>query len=427
MTAEIGVMNRLGVALAADSAVTIGGDARKVYSSADKLFQLPSQAPVGVMVYGSAGFLERPWETIVKAARKNLGPTTYPTLDGYADFFVDFLTTGDPVFPAAIEQRTIDNMVEMLLWDIRNELERELDKRAEASDGLTEADVARIADDVVTRRHTLITTRPFLRGFSEADLLQATQVSAGTEKTIARLFDRLPMPSDLREKLRECAAHMLIRHYVGPFLSGVVIAGFGENEYEPRIISYEMEERCLGRPRISERKTHELSMGGSLVVPFAQRDAVAAFLEGVEPNLQQEMQASVEVLFSGALDSLLSKIGARDSALESEIRVSLQPGLADMLKRLFAGWRLMRQQLWGPVLSMVAALPKDELGAVAEALVNLTKFRRRVTPVSESVGGPIDVALITKGDGFVWIKRKHYFPADLNPRAVGRLTNSTVT
>ncbi len=52
MTAEIGVMNRLGVALAADSAVTIGGDARKVYSSADKLFQLSLGAPVGVMVYG---------------------------------------------------------------------------------------------------------------------------------------------------------------------------------------------------------------------------------------------------------------------------------------------------------------------------------------------------------------------------------------
>ena len=30
------------------------------------------------------------------------------------------------------------------------------------------------------------------------------------------------------------------------------------------------------------------------------------------------------------------------------------------------------------------------------------------------VGGPIDVAVISKGDGFVWIKRKHYFKAELN-------------
>jgi hypothetical protein len=32
----------------------------------------------------------------------------------------------------------------------------------------------------------------------------------------------------------------------------------------------------------------------------------------------------------------------------------------------------------------------------------------------ESVGGPIDVAVISKGDGFIWIKRKHYFKPEFN-------------
>jgi hypothetical protein len=30
------------------------------------------------------------------------------------------------------------------------------------------------------------------------------------------------------------------------------------------------------------------------------------------------------------------------------------------------------------------------------------------------VAGPIDVAVISKGDGLVWIKRKHYFKPELN-------------
>jgi hypothetical protein len=64
--------------------------------------------------------------------------------------------------------------------------------------------------------------------------------------------------------------------------------------------------------------------------------------------------------------------------------------------------------------------PKDELGDMAEALVNLTKFRSRVTLERETVGGPIDVAVITKGDGFVWLKRKHYFDPKLNPRIMAR-------
>ena len=72
-------------------------------------------------------------------------------------------------------------------------------------------------------------------------------------------------------------------------------------------------------------------------------------------------------------------------------------------------------------MSIVALLPKDELAELAEALVNLTSFKRRVTPAAETVGGPVDVAVISKGDGLVWLKRKHYFPPELNPRYFRRL------
>jgi hypothetical protein len=35
---------------------------------------------------------------------------------------------------------------------------------------------------------------------------------------------------------------------------------------------------------------------------------------------------------------------------------------------------------------------------------------------TETVGGAVDVAVISKGDGFIWIKRKHYFKPELNAR-----------
>lgn len=53
---------------------------------------------------------------------------------------------------------------------------------------------------------------------------------------------------------------------------------------------------------------------------------------------------------------------------------------------------------------------------MAESLVNLTAFKRRMTSVeADTVALPIDVAVISKGDGFIWIKRKHYFEQTLNP------------
>ena len=38
----------------------------------------------------------------------------------------------------------------------------------------------------------------------------------------------------------------------------------------------------------------------------------------------------------------------------------------------------------------------------------------------ETVGGPIDVAVISKGDGFIWVNRKHYFEPDKNPQFFSR-------
>jgi hypothetical protein len=66
-------------------------------------------------------------------------------------------------------------------------------------------------------------------------------------------------------------------------------------------------------------------------------------------------------------------------------------------------------------MRMVSFLPKDELPNLAESLVELTSLKRHVSTDAETVGGPIDVALITKAEGFVWIKRKHYFKPELNP------------
>lgn len=53
MTAIIGVMNKHAVAIAADSAVTLGGG-KKVLNSANKLFSLSKHHPVAIAIYGNA-------------------------------------------------------------------------------------------------------------------------------------------------------------------------------------------------------------------------------------------------------------------------------------------------------------------------------------------------------------------------------------
>jgi hypothetical protein len=107
-------------------------------------------------------------------------------------------------------------------------------------------------------------------------------------------------------------------------------------------------------------------------------------------------------------------------------RAGLDTGGRKRLGEEMAGWcvsmsdtlgqwlNLRQQEVNAPILRVVTMMPKDELAAMAESLVNLTSFKRKVTEEAETVGGPIDVAVISKGDGLIWVKRKHYFSPELN-------------
>lgn len=85
MTAVIGILNKPGAAIAADSAVTINGpNGRKILNSANKIFTLSKHYPVGVMIYNSAAFMTTPWEVIIKSYRKSLGSNEHNTVEEYS-------------------------------------------------------------------------------------------------------------------------------------------------------------------------------------------------------------------------------------------------------------------------------------------------------------------------------------------------------
>ncbi len=422
MTAEVGVMNRLGVALAADSAVSIGHDAEKIWTSADKLFQLSYIAPVGVMIYGNADFVGIPWETIVKEYRRGLGNRTFDRLSDYALDFLRFLRQHRQMFPDTVSNERVTTLILSLFFHLRDQIEDTMDREAEKRNGLDEKDIPSIVADVVKKRLELIKARTLLPGFgAEFRARLASRLRAKIEDAEKTVFAKLPIMSVTRRHLTLIALEMLSRQYFGPFLSGLVVAGFGDRDFTPSLLAYEIEEMVERRPRsILVNENHVDSKSSAIIVPFAQQEMVHSFLRGIESDMDSYIRRSTKELFEGALESVFSAIQRVNTALGNKLRDATSPELKKILNGLFQDWDKKCRDYWQPVVEIVSSLPKDELAAMAEAFVNLTKFRRRVTPERETVGGPIDVAVITKADGFVWVKRKHYFDAALNPRVVAR-------
>ena len=54
----------------------------------------------------------------------------------------------------------------------------------------------------------------------------------------------------------------------------------------------------------------------------------------------------------------------------------------------------------------IALLPVGELAELASAFIEVTALKQRISPMSQTVGGPVDVAVISKSGGFSWVSRK---------------------
>jgi hypothetical protein len=61
-------------------------------------------------------------------------------------------------------------------------------------------------------------------------------------------------------------------------------------------------------------------------------------------------------------------------------------------------------------------MPIQDAIDLAEYLANMAKGYVRFLPGAEIVGGDVDFAVVTRHERFKWIKRKHFYPAHLNPK-----------
>lgn len=71
------------------------------------------------------------------------------------------------------------------------------------------------------------------------------------------------------------------------------------------------------------------------------------------------------------------------------------------------------QQILGASL-IFDPMPIKDVIDIADWLVQSSIMFSRYTPGAATIGGPVEIAAITKHEGFKWVKRKHYFEVGLN-------------
>lgn len=174
--------------------------------------------------------------------------------------------------------------------------------------------------------------------------------------------------------------------------TGIVIAGFGCNDIFPKICNLNID-RMIENKLYYTKGFAELDdkEHGAAILPFAQRDTIDTFICGINDNFKNYIKELTDEFCPGQSKNVLDKI---EDFSENNYMY--------------------------PIFSVLNYLPKSELAMMAETLIHLTSFKHKISTQLETVGGPIDVAIISKGEGFIWIKRKYYFEASLNHHYIAK-------
>lgn len=420
MTAEIAVMNKEAVAMAADSAVTAGS---KVFTSADKIFVLSHQPPVGVMIHGNASFMQIPWETLIKIYKNQISKKKFKLVKKYGNDFIKFLRRNTQLFPQSIQKDEFIDRIkifyEMVFKEIREEVKKESKKSSFSREQISSL-VASIINDhyLYWKRTNPISGIPknYVNNLRRKYITDIVDI-------INDMFGKFHLDKKTSNQLIQIALSLPVKfpkrvRYSGS--SGIVLAGFGTEEIFPALQVFSIDGMLDNFLKCEVEPYQQITFENpASIAAFAQREMVYAFMEGIDLNYETVIYDFINEIFELYPNLIIESIGAINTSEKRKLKKKVIKIGIDKLRDGYQklGEYQMRK-FRQPVLGTVAFLPKAELAAFAESLVNLTSFKRKMSPGQETVHEPIDVAVISKVDGFVWIKKKLYFDKELNPRLI---------
>jgi len=423
MTAEIAIMNKSAVALAADSAVTfnVNGE-QKIYETVNKVFSLSKYCPVGLMVYGNGEFMGIDWETLVKIYRSRLVDTTFDTLGEHAQHFLGFLENSRQIFDDTAQNTYVEQAVGTEFLSIRDRLLEDIEQEIDQSGSISRSAIQDKFRVAVTKHRLNLSKLAEITLIDGKTLASAQlqEIRDEYRKTVRHLkdviFQNLPVNSGISKKLSEIAFYVLTKEVVSDRCAGVVVTGYGTSDIFPVLESFHVDGIFSNKLKFVRGRSYTVGRDHpAAILPFAQSEMVSSFMEGVDPDYRLRIDKAVRRTldsYSSTLLNLLPSVSIETRKRYEQAMSKATGKLAQDFENQMNEYR--NTKFIQPVLDIVCGLPKSELAAMAESLVNLTSFRRHVTPDAETVGGPIDVAIISRGDGFIWIKRKHYFQPELN-------------
>lgn len=417
MTAIVGILNRQGIAFAADSAATLTvSSTHKITNHANKLFELSKIEPVGIAMYGNMEFMKLSWEQIIKMYRKKLADKKFDSLKEYAD---DFFTYVRDLTAPYRENNYTQNQIHFFVNSFYDEIVNlASDKLKKERKELTSENIVVVMMDEMKSINDCYKQKDICLDCQNLTL--ESFIGYCDEYINNKLEECLSVsncPIGFKELFVD-SIYLIVRSVAHIYMSstGLVFFGYGDKELMPVYHSYKISDLFEDKLKITKEGEYIVDIdNGACLAPFAQTDVTNTVVRGIDDDLRSVFYNKNEQTLSLLLKTIVSKL-TEVQAPQKLIDILTSLDIKSMSKVFKDD---MDDYIWknyvSKLIDIVQFLGKEDLAEMAESLIKMTGLKRHVTTDEESVGGPVDVAVVTKCDGFVWIKRKHYFSPELNP------------
>lgn len=416
MTAIVGTINRRGVAFAADSAATHTVSSKhKITNHANKIFELSKYHPVGLCICGNLDFLGMPWEDIFKMFRKWLKKKSYANLNEYPSIFFDFVKS--QIMPHLIEdQKTnLGIIVKGLLDEIKDLSRVELEKEGKE---LSDKNLFDRMHEKLIYFDGLYSTANRCANFLDYTIENFTNYAKGIiEEILKNVLTSKLCPNDFMQQFTKALYHIIVSTtHVYLATTEIIFWGYGKEDLFPSYFSFVVSSAFDGIIKYTNKSKYVVSnITNACVEPFAQTDVANTVIRGIDDELRKKIYENYNASITVLRDEIISQLesaNAPDSLKTALLNIDLNH-YTDLYAQGMDSY--IQENYIAKLVNTISYLSKEDLADMAESLVRMTYLKRRITSEEESVGGPVDVAVITKGDGFIWLKRKHYFSSELNP------------
>jgi hypothetical protein len=399
-------MNKLGLAAASDSSVTISrGDNRRTYASAEKVFSLGPEHKVIVLHSGTTEFLQHPFEVLITEWKKTIN-RPLQKLDDYVDSLLNWISHRQDLFSEELQGEFLRKVATDYLIEIRQSIINNLNYDEVAASEWNSEEAFRIANETLENDVAWLDKIADLVGlnsnWSDARYNLYKDIF---KEVIDWVFDDVPR-NEISDQHYEAICRRLLYKSFGldNHDARLVFAGYGEQDIYPVQTAVTLQGAVADRPRYVRESLSITPSFECALRTHGQDEAIQTFLRAYDQSFLRVATNNLKD-YSALLErEVISRLIEEDDESTSK---AVEEHLDQQIEKLRSAFSEKSENDWvTPFTSTLAGLPIASLAKMAESLIELQILRQSSQGVQDTVGGPVDVAVVTRERGVEWFRHK---------------------